>query len=82
MKNIAKFAKITLTLALFMGWGVVANAQPGPPGGPHGGEDDVSGTTPGGGAPIGSGMAILLSLGAAWGGKEVYKAFKGVESKK
>ena len=78
MKNIAKFTKIALTLALFMGWGLVANAQPGPPGGPHGGEGDVSGT-PGGGAPIGSGIALLLSLGGAWGGKKVYQAYKNAE---
>ena len=77
MKNISKFAKVALTLALFMGWGLVASAQPGGPGN-HGGVDDVN-MNPGGGAPIGSGMAILLSLGAAWGGKKVYYAFKSEE---
>ena len=78
MKNIAKITKATLILALFMGWGFVAMAQ-GPPPPPPGGHGQV-GDQPGGGAPIGSGMVLLLSLGAAWGGKKVYQAYKEVES--
>ncbi len=34
----------------------------------------------GGSAPIGSGIAILLSLGAAYGGRKVYKAWKTARS--
>jgi hypothetical protein len=30
----------------------------------------------GGGAPIGSGIAVLLCLSAAYGGKKVYKLYK------
>jgi len=30
----------------------------------------------GGGAPIGSGIGILLTRGAAYGGKEIYKLWK------
>ena len=78
MKNIAKFAKITLILTLFMGWGLVSSAQPGGPPPPPGGGHGQTGNQPvgGGGAPIGGGIAILLSLGAAWGGKKVYQAYK------
>lgn len=73
MKNIAKLAKITLMLTLFMGWGMLANAQPPPP--QH--DQNTNQTTGNGGsAPIGSGMAILLGLSAAWGGKKVYVAYK------
>ncbi|MDY0078052.1 MAG: hypothetical protein RBR87_12345 [Bacteroidales bacterium] len=48
-------------------------APPPPPGG-HG----ETGNQPaeGGSAPIGGGLAILLSLGAAYGGRKVYKVWK------
>ena len=65
-------------LALFMGWGLTAMAQ-GPPPPPGGGHGQGGNQPPGGGAPIGSGIAILLSLGGAWGGKKVYQAFKNGE---
>jgi len=43
---------------------------------PNGGENPTepgSGNTPvGGGAPIGSGLVILMTLGAAYGGKKVW----------
>ncbi len=45
------------------------NAQPDPPGGGHG---NGSNEAPGGGVPIGSGLFILLGLGAAYGGKKLY----------
>ncbi len=75
MKDIAKFVKVTLILTLFLGWGLVSMAQapPPPPGGGHGSPNNEG---PGGGAPIGGGIAILLSLGAAWGGRKVYQAYK------
>ena len=80
MKNRSKLAKITLIISLFVGWNfmVLAQGPPPPPDGAHG----QSGNQPagqGGGAPIGSGIAILLSLGAAWGGKKVYQAYKNKE---
>lgn len=79
MKNIIKHAKITLTLALFLGWGLFAMAQapPPPPGGGHG--QNTNQPANGGGAPIGGGIAILLSLGAVWGGRKVYQAYKKEE---
>jgi len=44
---------------------------PGDPNGdPEGDQDPV-----GGGAPIGGGVGILLVLGAAYGGRKVYKYF-------
>ena len=46
---------------------------PPPPGGP-------SGSTPiGGTAPIGSGIVMLLSMGAAYGAKKVFDARKKLE---
>ena len=80
MKNISKLIKVTLILTLFMGWGLTAMAQggavPPPPPGEHGSTGNQAPDS-GGSAPIGGGIAILLSLGAAWGGKKVYQAYKG-----
>lgn len=45
----------------------IASDGPGDPGGDPGGGDPI-----GGGAPIGGGLVILLSLGAAYGGKKLY----------
>ena len=58
---------------------IIASASappPPPPGGPGG-----SGATPigGGGAPIGSGIVLLISMGAAYGAKKVYNARKRLE---
>ena len=61
--------KIILTLSiLFIAVMPLLADDPAPP--PPGG--GTNGPPIGGGAPIGSGIAILLSLGAAWGGKKVY----------
>ena len=43
-------------------------SQPPPPPGEHG----QTGNQHGGDAPIGSGLVILMSLGAAYGGKKLY----------
>ena len=65
MKTIQKILLITiLTLASRT---MFAQVPPPPPLG-HG----QSGNVPGGNAPIGGGLFILLSLGAAYGGKKVY----------
>lgn len=50
---------------------LLAQGPPDPPVDPGDGGGPV-----GGSAPIGSGIAILLSLGAAYGGRKVYKAWK------
>ena len=44
--------------------------QPPPP--PSGAGHGASGNQTGGSAPIGSGLVVLLSLGAAYGGKKVF----------
>ncbi len=62
---------ITLSLGLF------AQVPPPPPEGGHGQSGNQE---PGGGAPIGSGLGILLALGAAYGGRKVYKAFQKQEN--
>jgi len=44
---------------------------------PNGGGAPGGGNTPvGGGAPIDGGLSIMLILGAAYGSKKAYKAFK------
>jgi hypothetical protein len=48
--------------------GVFADAPPDP-----GGDPNTGGGTPVGGSPIGSGMVLLMSLGAAYGIKKVYR---------
>jgi hypothetical protein len=44
------------------------NGDPPPPPGEHG---STQNHPPGGGAPVGSGVVLLLTLGAAYGGKKV-----------
>jgi len=48
------------------------NAQNGDPPAPPGEHGQTGNQPPGGGAPIGSGVGILLALGAAYGGKRVF----------
>jgi len=71
MKKIEKATKEILLLSLFLGWSFIALAQ-GPPQPPGNGHGQTGNQPPGGGAPIGGGLAILLSLGAAYGGRKVY----------
>ena len=47
---------------------LLAQGPPSPPGDPESGGGPV-----GGSAPIGGGIAILISLGAAYGGRKVFK---------
>jgi hypothetical protein len=57
-----------LIVFLIIGFSSDSIAQPpDPPEDPQSGGEVV-----GGGAPIGSGLGILLALGAAYGGKKVY----------
>ncbi len=70
MKSIIKKTiLVTLPVLFFV---AAAIAQPPPPA-EHGGEGDKD---PSG--PIGSGLAILLTLGAAYGAKKVYDARKKI----
>jgi hypothetical protein len=54
---------------------VSASAPPPPPPGPGGTDDPIGG----GAAPIGSGIVMLISMGAAYGAKKVYDARKRLE---
>lgn len=49
-------------------------AQPNP--GEDSGNDPVGGPPIGGDAPIGSGVMLMLAMGAAWAGKKTYDANK------
>jgi len=75
MKSKIKLLTITLliTVASFITTNAKADDPPPPPG--HG----ETGNVPGGGAPIGGGLFILLGLGAVYGGKKVYNYRKKVD---
>jgi hypothetical protein len=63
-------AKVILTVSfLIYGFGLMAQAPPHPPG--HGSSTNEA-PGPGPGAPIGSGMVILIGLSAVYGAKKVY----------
>ena len=47
---------------------------PPPPGGPGSGDTPIGGM-----APIGSGIVLLISMGAAYGAKKIYDARKRLE---
>jgi len=68
--------RITLTLLVIIGLTLsidsMGQGAPDPPSGNHG----QSGNQPGGNAPIGGGLLILLGLGAAYGGKKLYEMKK------
>ena len=66
-----KLLNALLTVLLLFVFGLSAMGQPPPPG-QHGGNDDVQP------APIGSGLAILIALGAAYGAKKIYVARKKI----
>ncbi|MDA3944054.1 MAG: hypothetical protein PF694_11010 [Bacteroidetes bacterium] len=57
-----------ITILSLTSTALLAQGPPDPPGDPGSGGGPV-----GGSAPIGGGIAILLSLGAAYGGRKVYK---------
>lgn len=72
MKNYFKIFKTLLALTLFFSIQSVSFSQPPPPsqaGESHGLAGDQP---PGGGAPIGEGMYILIGLAGLYGGKKVY----------
>jgi hypothetical protein len=69
--------KIIVQVILFIGLSLssmVLLAQgPPPPPGDHG---ETTNQDAGGNAPIGGGLGILLALGAAYGGRKIYKAWQ------
>ncbi|MCK9452139.1 MAG: hypothetical protein M0Q90_10650 [Bacteroidales bacterium] len=69
-KTLFKPVKILLTALLFMtATGLMAQNPPDPPG--EGANN--SGNQTGGSAPIGGGLGIMLTLGAAYGARKVYQ---------
>ncbi len=73
MKKVVKniIASMLLVGFFMISGAVLADAPPDP-----GGDPNTGGGTPVGGTPVGSGLAILISLGAAYGGKKVYQMRK------
>ncbi len=70
MKNLIKSILVTSVIAVaFL---IATPVQADPPGmpGDHGGDGDAP---PGGGAPIASGVGILIAFGGAYAGKKVYQ---------
>jgi hypothetical protein len=75
MKNVLKKQMFALILLGFMAIIQISQAQaPPPPPGTKGGE--TNGVPGGGGAPIGSGIVLLITLAAGYGGKKVFEARK------
>jgi len=68
MKVIFKILLVSFFLLIFQFALVAQNSPPPPP--PAGGASGDSNDT-GGGAPIGSGLTIMLMLGAAYGSKKL-----------
>lgn len=67
--------KILIILILLIGFSftgleLMSQNPPEPPGDGHGNDNNL----PGGGAPLGSGLAILLFMGSAYGGYKIYRA--------
>lgn len=74
MKNRFKILAVSMTLGLIIGISTISFTQPPPPPPQHGGEGNAA---PGGGmAPVGSGLVLLLGMGAAYGAKKVWSARK------
>ena len=67
MKKIHKVLAITLIILTATSTNLMAQAAPPPPP-----AHDQTGNQPGGNAPIGGGLFLLLGLGVAYGGKKLY----------
>jgi hypothetical protein len=73
-----KYRKLLATLVFTLSFTALLAQAPPPPNG--GSNPTSSGNTPvGNGAPIGSGLFILLGLGAAYGGKKIWDYRKKLE---
>lgn len=71
MKNI--FKTLAISLIMVTAFLISSPVQADPPGmpGSHGTDGDAA--PPGGGAPLASGLAIMIALGGAYAGKKAYK---------
>ncbi len=74
MKNRFKILALGLTLGFIIGLSNISIPQPPPPP-DHGDPGDV----PGGTAPVGSGLVLLIGMGAAYGSRKLYRAWKNIE---
>jgi len=72
MKKQIKTLLLSVTFILFAATGFSQGPPPPPSGAGHG----ASGNQTGGNAPIGGGLFILMGLGAAYGGRKLYKVNK------
>jgi hypothetical protein len=75
--------KMLITLTLIIGFSitslnVMAQDPPPPPGGGHG---QGNSQPPGGGAPIGSGICVMLIFCATYGGYKIYQASENKDEK-
>jgi len=72
MKNIIKIlmASLLIFVASLSVSNVFGDTPPPPP--PEGGHGSGGNQVPGGGAPIGSGIVLLISLAAGYGAKKVF----------
>jgi hypothetical protein len=59
---------LILCMAIFLTDSLYAQTQAPPPPLTHG----VGGDVPGGGAPVGEGVILLIAMGAAYGARKVY----------
>ena len=74
-----KTLKISLLIVVFGLFAVAGYTQPPPPPGGSSGSSNGQGNKIGGSGPVGSGLFILLGLGAAYGGKKIYNLRKSKE---
>ncbi len=73
MKKII-YSLLTATVIAFS-ISVMAQSPP-PPNGGNGAPTPGGNTPVGGGAPVGSGLVVLLALGAGYGAKKIYSSTK------
>lgn len=76
MKKIIIAALFFVSLS-FTSSDLFAQGPPDPPGN-HG---ETTNQSPGGGAPIGGGIGILLTLGGVYGGRKLYQAWKSLDDR-
>ena len=77
MKKLVIKTTLLFCIILFATDNAVAQLSPPPPPGQHGSSNNQ---TTGGDAPVGTGIGILLALGAAYGGKKVYNAYRNKQA--
>ena len=79
MKNILRITRTALILILFVFWVPLSNAQgPPPPPGDHG-QNTNQPAGPGGSAPIGSAVALMIGLFGAYGAKKAWDSRKKLD---